>query len=124
MIFPVVLPNAARLNVPINAALQEVSTFENAALVRESAHVYPRVFFENSKLNEPRYFNGSFKRLIQTRRVYIFSLFPAVCTGKPLQFSKREASRRAYFFTAFRPSGVALYIVTGFRFTKRFSTVR
>lgn len=57
-----------------------------------------------------------------------FSLLSAVyagnCFGFPIHFSKREASCLAYFFTAFRPSGVALYIVTGFRFTKRFFTVR
>jgi len=37
------------------------STFENAAFVRGRVPVYPQVFFENSKLNETRYFSVLFK---------------------------------------------------------------
>ena len=38
-----------------------MSIFENAALVRESAHVYTQVCFANLQLNGTRYFSVPFK---------------------------------------------------------------
>ena len=35
------------LAIPYSAALQKISIFENAALVRGSAHVYTQVYFAN-----------------------------------------------------------------------------
>ena len=49
------------LAIPYSAALQKISIFENAALVRESAHVYAQVCFANLRLNGTRYFSVPFK---------------------------------------------------------------
>jgi len=49
------------LAIPYSAALQKISIFENAALVRGSAHVYVQVCKANLQLNGTRYFSVPFK---------------------------------------------------------------
>ena len=49
------------LAIPYSAALQKISIFENAALVRGGAHVYTQVCFANLRLNGTRYFSVPFK---------------------------------------------------------------
>ena len=49
------------LAIPCSTALQKMSIFENAALVRESVHVYTQVCFVNLQLNGTRYFSVPFK---------------------------------------------------------------
>ena len=49
------------LAIPYSATLQKMSIFENAALVRGSAHVYTQVCFANLRLNGTRYFSVPFK---------------------------------------------------------------
>ena len=56
------------LAIPYSAALQKISIFENAALVRESAHVYAQVCFANLRLNGTRYFSVPFKLSVRAAR--------------------------------------------------------
>ena len=49
------------LAIPYSAALQKMSIFENAALVRGSAQVYTQVCLANLQLNGTRYFSVPFK---------------------------------------------------------------
>ena len=53
------LPKSS-LAIPCSTALQKMSIFENAVLVRESAHVYTQVCLANLQLNGTRYFSVPF----------------------------------------------------------------